>query len=346
MNIQDFKKKFEPTLKIILDKKIHQARGFFEDEKLSWYIDYISDFIFSGGKRIRPYCVYLSYKLFWGEEDKEVIRFAAIFEILHSMLLIHDDIIDRADKRHNIKSFHKHLEAVMSKVENKEHIAMSQTIVIWDLMMAQVYDLLGQEYKFEKWQLDQARKNVYSMVQEVILWQMIDIDTMTGKQVTEKCLHKKNLYKTARYTFARPMTIWAILAWSNAKDADLIFKLGESLWLAFQIRDDLKDILAQDQDKTMFSDVQEWQQTYFTYHIMKNWTPKQKKLLKDCMGQELTKGQIKDLQKLFEESGAIAYWRDMIKKHCTEATSTAKKLINFKQEHLDQLNKLIVLIAS
>ena len=175
---------------------------------------------------------------------------------------------------------------------------------------------------------------------------MIDIDTMTGKQVTEKCLHQKNLYKTARYTFARPMAVWGILAGSNAKDADLIFKLGESLWLAFQIRDDLKDILAQDQDKTVFSDVQEWQQTYFTYHIMKSWTPKQKKLLKDCMGQELSKEQIKDLQKLFEESGAIAYGKEMIKKHCAEASSTAKKLINFKQEHLDQLNKLIVLIAS
>ncbi|HCY21498.1 TPA: hypothetical protein DIC40_06720 [Patescibacteria group bacterium] len=37
------------------------------------------------------------------------MKFAIVFELLHSMALIHDDVIDQADKRHNIPSMHKYI---------------------------------------------------------------------------------------------------------------------------------------------------------------------------------------------------------------------------------------------
>ncbi|MBU0627158.1 polyprenyl synthetase family protein [Patescibacteria group bacterium] len=32
-----------------------------------------------------------------------------MFELLHSMALVHDDIIDQSEKRHNIATVHKYI---------------------------------------------------------------------------------------------------------------------------------------------------------------------------------------------------------------------------------------------
>ena len=63
------------------------------------------------------------------------------------------------------------------------------------------------------------------MIEEVILGQMLDVDMTTGDESTEALLHKKTLYKSARYTFMRPMLTGAILAQTNKKNQDLIVQL-------------------------------------------------------------------------------------------------------------------------
>ena len=345
MDLQTFKAKFDKTLKIILTKKINQTKNFLDHKRLNLIVDYISDYIFSGGKRLRPYSVYLAYKLFGGKNDKEIIKFGAIFEILHAMLLIHDDIIDEAEKRHNIQSFHKYITSILPKKNNNWHIWQWQTIVVGDLILAWVYELIYQNYKFENKLLLEVRKNIHEMIQEVILGQMIDVDMTTWNEANEKTLYKKNLYKTARYTFARPLLIWSILAWVKKENSDLIFKIGESLWIAFQVKDDLNDLLAHDKDKTMFSDIQQWQQTYFTLFVMKNWNSKQKNFLQNCMWKKLKKNQIIELQKLFDKTWAINYWKNMIKRYCNEAQKLLKQLKNIDKKYVCELKNLINIIG-
>gem|GEM_PF-5432069 len=50
----------------------------------------------------------------------EVWQFAITFELLHTMALIHDDIIDEADKRHNVATIHHYI--------NKEHTNIPRRI--------------------------------------------------------------------------------------------------------------------------------------------------------------------------------------------------------------------------
>lgn len=63
------------------------------------------------------------------------------------------------------------------------------------------------------------------------------------------------------------MTVGAVLGGATSEQLQQIQQLGEELGHAFQIRDDLLDILATETDKRIFSDVQEGQQTYFTHYI-------------------------------------------------------------------------------
>ncbi|MEI6673531.1 MAG: polyprenyl synthetase family protein [bacterium] len=59
-----------------------------------------------------------------------MLNFGIIFELLHSMALIHDDIIDQAGKRHNALTVHSYIHTLLAAnpttsnmADNAEHIA-------------------------------------------------------------------------------------------------------------------------------------------------------------------------------------------------------------------------------
>lgn len=309
MDLSSFKTTFDGILQTYVHGKIAQAQKLISDKKINTFIDYINTFIFSGGKRIRPFGLWIIYTGFGGSNEKAILNFGIIFELLHSMALIHDDVIDQADKRHNALTMHAFIEKALEGNIHAHHIAEGQAILLWDLLLSRVYELRYQQHDFPEKLLREARKNVHSMIEEVILWQMIDVDMMISGPASLTLIDKKNMYKTASYTFIRPMLTWAILANAPEEQRQLIVELGRYMGMSFQMRDDYLDIIGGDKTKSAFSDIKEWQQTYFTNYIFEKWTPAQQKLLKSCMGKELDSKQIKALQVMFEESGAIAFGR-------------------------------------
>jgi len=320
MDLATFKTTFDGILQTYVQEKIDQSKHLISDKKINKFIDYIDTFIFSGGKRIRPYGLRLTYMWFGGENEKAILNFGIIFELLHSMALIHDDIIDQAGKRHNALTVHSYVQTLLTG-DNAAHVAEGQAILIGDLLLSRVYELRFKQHDFDDNLLTEARQNVHSMIEEVILWQMIDVDMMISEPAALALIDKKNTYKTASYTFTRPMLTWAILAWASHEQQNLIKQLGNYMGMAFQMRDDYLDITFGDKTKSAFSDIQEWQQTYFTNYIFDKGTPEQKKLLKSCMGKKLDDAQIKELQNMFEESGAIAFGKTWIMDYSEKAST-------------------------
>ena len=64
-----------------------------------------SHMIDSGGKRIRPIIVFLISKILSNKNN--VIESAAIIELIHAATLLHDDVVDQSDIRHNINTANK-----------------------------------------------------------------------------------------------------------------------------------------------------------------------------------------------------------------------------------------------
>ncbi len=319
MDISSFKTTFDGILQTYVQEKINQAKKLISDKKINSFIEYITTFIFSGGKRIRPYGLRLTYKGFGGENEKAILNFGIIFELLHSMALIHDDVIDQADKRHNALTVHAFIEKALEWSPQAHHVAEGQAILIWDLLLSRVYELQYKQHDFTEKVLLEARKNVHNMIEEVILWQMIDVDMMISGPASLDLIDKKNMYKTASYTFVRPMLTWAILADADKDQQQLIIELGKNLGLAFQIRDDYLDIIGGDKTKSTFSDIQEGQQTYFTNYIFEQWTKQQQKLLKSCMGKSLDAKQIEALQDMFAQSWALEFGKQGIAEYSKKA---------------------------
>jgi geranylgeranyl pyrophosphate synthase len=148
-------------------------------------------------------------------------------------------------------------------------------------------------------------------------------------------IDKKNMYKTASYTFIRPMLTWAILAGVSSEQKKLISEFGKHLGLAFQVKDDMMDLTLGDKTKSVFKDIQEGQQTYFTNYIFNKGTWDQKQLLSECLGKSLNEEQIKKLQEMFESSGAIDFGKEMINDFISKAKWIFDQ-IDFSDEKIKQ----------
>jgi geranylgeranyl diphosphate synthase, type I len=344
MDIKTFKITFDEILKQYIEEKTLQAKTLLSDERLNSYIEYIKDFLFSGGKRIRPYGMWLMYKGLGGTSDADSMRFAITFEVLHSMALIHDDIMDKAEKRHNIPTVHRYV-ASRFDVE-RPHIGEAQAILIGDLLFSRVYELSNENHNFPHHLLVEARKNLHIMGEEVILGQMIDVDMMAWGSASYELIEKKNYYKTASYTFIRPMLGGAILADADQETRELVKEFGKYMGWAFQLRDDMMDIVFGDDTKTPFSDIQEGQQTYFTNYVFTQGSESQKEILTKAMGKKLDIEEIHNLQHMFKESGALSSAENLLWEYGKKAYETLQK-INFKDTMAkDQFTALIQKLAT
>lgn len=165
----------------------------------------------TAGKTIRGCLVLYSYLLFKKTVHDRVLNAAAAMELIHSGFLIHDDIMDNDSIRRGMKAIHVQYD-------------VPQAICIGDLLFFLGYGLLDPRViPFTSRELA-----------GVAIGQMRDIRKEADILTTYK-------YKTARYTFSLPFMIGATLAGAPKPFVSKLEKLGESLGLLFQIRDDELD---------------------------------------------------------------------------------------------------------
>ena len=269
------------------------------------------------------------------------------------MALIHDDIIDKWEMRHNKQCFHKFASSLVN-TPNKEHLWNAQAILAWDLIFARAYDILYSDYQLPSKQLSAAQKHMQLMIEEVISGQMLDVDTMTWDHLDIKKIEEKNHYKSWQYTFTRPLVTGALLAWVHQSTIKQLAKIWSLLGTAYQLRDDILDVKITDWDdtshydnKTKFSDIQDWQQTYLTQYIYEHGSYAHRLAISKAMWKRLSEMQINDLRHVFVDSWAIDYWMTIFK----ECIAKAKKLIEklsvketaYKEKLLDIIRLLEVL---
>lgn len=332
MELNKFKENFDKVLKKQVQENLEIFRKLLLPKKIHKITGYINEFMLKQWKRIRPYMLYIGYKLCWWKEDKEIIKFWTWLEIWHNFALIHDDIIDESIKRRWIKTYHKFVESLIYW-KNAAHIWISQALLIWDLLFARASQIVFWHYKnFKPDNLKKAQSLFLEMTQQTIYWQIMDTELTTLPSVSSAIIAQKNYLKTSNYTFIKPLLIWAHLANWNSKNLKTLEKMWEHLGQAFQIRDDLKDISIDEEksEKSCFLDIQEWQQTFLTAYVNNQDEEKYKKVLQKYLGKKLTKKEKLELRKMFEKSWAVEYAKKLLYKNLDEAK---QHLDNIKCQH-------------
>ncbi len=328
-SLKEFKEIFDPVLEKFLDKRLEEFSVNTSDSFIKDFVFYSKDLVMAGGKRIRPYIAYVMYSAMGGKDTENAIKLFISLEIFHSFALMHDDIMDKADTRHGVSTIHSYVLKKLRESERSadiENVSKAQAILVGDLFFSWVMEIFLGNKNFPVENITKAQDYFYKMVDEVVLGQMIDIDITTRENAIEKLISEKTRLKTSRYTFVRPMQIGAHLADPKNDMDDFCENLGTKLGIAFQMQDDLLDIIGDPKilEKSILRDIADRQHTFFTNYIFEKGTKEQKEKLTGYFGKELNEEEQKEVIKIFIESGAVEQGKKLI----LEELEDAKKIIS------------------
>ena len=139
-----------------------------------------------------------------------------------------------------------------------------------------------------------------------------------------------------------------MLAGADQETLDKLHELGQHLGSAYQLKDDLEDLTLSPEhtNKTVFSDIQEGDQTFFTDYIFKSNNQQHIALLQSLLGKKLQSDQVLQLKEMFEVSGAINYGKSFIKEHLQRSeeiiNSIENKITHYKVYFLRLITMLQV----
>ncbi|MEU1134535.1 polyprenyl synthetase family protein [Streptomyces sp. NPDC005900] len=204
-------------------------------------LEVVRDFVFAGGKRIRPLMCALGWYAAHGQgETAPVIRAAASLELFHAFALIHDDIMDRSDTRRGHPTVHRTLAARHRHRHrsDSDKFGTHAAILLGDFALACSLEMLHGA-GLSSAQLTAALPIVDAMRTAVLYGQYMDLDT--APELTDDLERALAVirYKTAKYTVEHPLHLGAALASAGAAVQAVLSAYALPLGDAFQLRDDL-----------------------------------------------------------------------------------------------------------
>ena len=263
----------------------------------------------NGGKRIRPMLLLFSAKVVGGSFAK--VKHAAIaVELLHSFSLVHDDIMDNADKRRNLVTLHKKYD-------------LSTAILAGDSILSIAYqELLKDLNKNSKNSIEIFTKALI----EVCEGQGYDKDYETNKNVSitdYKLMIKK---KTAALT-EMCCHLGAVLGGGSKDEIRALKSFGRYIGFAFQLRDDLLDITADENKfgKVVGGDLVEGKKTFLLLKALEFAKKEDKRMLKKILTNNgTTSKKVTVYKEIYSRLGIL----ELAEKEIKNYTSKALKQLN------------------
>lgn len=298
MNFQEFLHEFEKRYSLFLAQKIKQYKKRTQNKELQSYFDHIGSYA-KGGKRIRPFCVYIGFLQSGKQMTEKEWSLCIAVELIHLLALIHDDIIDDSISRREGYTVNGYIEEVgQISPKNKKKYAYAQSLLIGDLIFHLAFESL---YKADVSQSVQDK--VHELLDEVIVGQMLDVYLSHSKEVSKQEILKKTTYKTALYTFSRPFEIGALYGGVSSEIQKNLSEIGKNIGIGFQIQDDYLDIFGTEEiiKKKLWGDIAESQQTLITHYFSIQANAKDKKTFESYLGKKVSKKQGVQIQNLLQK---------------------------------------------
>ena len=190
--------------------------------------------LFAGGKRLRPFIVLESYKLFSCSNDIEkALPYACALELIQTYSLIHDDLpcMDNDDFRRGKPTCHKVYGEDMA-------------LLAGDSLLTYAFELIAENEKVsdKSARLATACLAKYAGFAGMAGGQMVDLNS-EGKIKSYNELKKMHSLKTA--ALIKCALVLGYLAYTDTPNEEIIKDLelyGENVGIAFQIKDDILNV--------------------------------------------------------------------------------------------------------
>lgn len=226
-----------------------------------------------GGKRIRPILMLLTYSMY-KENWRDILEFSSAIEMIHTYSLIHDDLpcMDNDDLRRGKPTNHK---------VYGENIA----VLAGDTLLNEAMNLMM------KFSLKNGEKSLVAAEKiasaagpdGMIGGQVVDIIN-EGKKISEDELKYMHMKKTGALIKVSIVS-GAILGEAPEDDIKKLEKFGENLGLAFQIKDDILDVIGSTEKlgKNVLSDEESNKTNFITMHGLEYCIKECERLTKDSI---------------------------------------------------------------
>ncbi|MCQ2098906.1 MULTISPECIES: polyprenyl synthetase family protein [unclassified Fibrobacter] len=230
---KEAEKKFDELLPPVTDQpcRLHEAMRYS---------------MFAGGKRLRPALVKAAFDMFGGKGNSVDYAMSAL-EMLHTFSLIHDDLpcVDNDDFRRGKPTSHK-------------QFGEATAVMAGDALCIHAFEMMGKTGNAKAIEILAHLLGTYGMIGG----EMIDIES-EGKAVDLATVDYIHYHKTAALLEAS-LEVGARLANATEDEIKIIRDYGRSIGLAFQIVDDILDIVSTTEElgKDAGSDIEKGKATY------------------------------------------------------------------------------------
>ncbi len=274
----------------------------------------------SGGKRLRPLLVLFSAKAVGGKFS-QAYNAAVAVELLHNFTLVHDDIMDNADKRRNLPTLHNKYDLSTAILSGDSLLSVAYESLLKDLP-----DNKHEDAKYAKSIINSFTKGLIEVCEGQSLDK--DFELKTSVSINDYLIMIKK--KTAAM-MEMCCNIGAIIGGGSRKEINALSNFGKNIGIAFQIQDDLLDIVGNENEfgKFVGGDLIEGKKTYlFLTALGKSKGSDKVDLLKVIKNKGIKKNQIKKYKSLYEKLKVIEESKAEIEKYTVKALSSIEHLKN------------------
>lgn len=283
-----------------------------------------------GGKRSRPALVLLSCATLGGDVHKAV-RTAAAFEMFQSFALLHDDIEDDSEMRRGKPCSHRVHGVPLS-------------INVGDALYAKVYEVLAANRHILDCELTLALiEEMTAGSRETFEGQAYDVGWIRERVVpSEEEFMTMLRKKTGWYTGRGPCKAGAMIAGASEPQQQAIGDFGEAMAIAFQIRDDLLNLMTPEGDaatapgvtsgaygKERGGDIAEGKRTLIIIDLLRKCDAAERTEILDVLNADrdaTTPQQIERVIDLARDYGSIAFAEEESRKRSDEAVRLLEAL--------------------
>lgn len=264
MNFIEYKNIVDKYLKDYFSNKGNYNKVLYESMSYSINI---------GGKRIRPILMMVTYEMY-KESFEKIIPMAAAIEMIHTYSLIHDDLPAMDDDE-------------LRRGKPTNHIVFGEAVAILagDALLNEAFNIMTDYSINNGLEAVKAMKIISNASggEGMIGGQIVDIIS-EGKDITVSELDYMHKKKTGALIKAAILS-GAILGGAKEKDLEILYEYGEKLGLAFQIKDDILDVIGDEKKlgKRVHVDEEADKNNYISFYGLENCEEMCEKITDECI---------------------------------------------------------------
>jgi geranylgeranyl diphosphate synthase type II len=264
----------------------------------------------AGGKRLRAVLTLLACNTVGGRSQRALPAAVAI-ELLHNFTLVHDDVMDNADVRRGRPTVHTKWDTNVAILAGDDMVALA-----YRSLLATPSD-----------RLPEILRVFTDAFVEVCEGQAFDKEFETRRNVDLNDYFLMIRKKTGRI-IAASTEIGALIGGGNAREVSALRTFGEQLGIAFQLQDDLLDVMGDEEDfgKAIGGDIVEGKKTFLLLKALERARGKDREILRSVAPGNTTRRSVGRVRTIYERTRVLDETRQTVSRLTQQAIVALKPI--------------------